>query len=99
MNLLKKEFKLSWLKLVLIIITTIFVSNLFIVIKNNTTSWIVSTNSSFEEQYNTAKKWWNQLDICTMSKIVKTSYLQANDDKNYKKWMEIEKIECDKLIK
>ena len=22
-----------------------------------------------------------------MAKIVKTSYLQANDDKNYKKWM------------
>lgn len=48
---------------------------------------------------NNTKSWWNQLDICTMAKIVKTSYLQINDNENYKKWMWIEKEECDKLIK
>jgi len=104
MDFLKKEFKLNWLQIILIIIWTFFIS--ILLVNNIKITWYNTSNISknninnnFESQYFTAKSWWNQLDICTMAKIVKTSYLQANDDKNYAKWMKIEKDECDKLIK
>lgn len=105
MDFLKKEFKLYWFQIILIIIWTFSIS-LILTNNINIKNWYDSknitkdsTNNNFEAQYITAKSWWNQLDICTMAKIVKTSYLQINDNENYKKWMWIEKEECDKLIK
>lgn len=99
MNLLKKEFQVSWLKIIMIIFITFIWSYFFVNIKSSNENYLNPTNNSFEEQYNTAKKWWNLLDICTMSKIVKTSYMQANDDENYAKWMKISEDDCNKLLK
>lgn len=105
MGFLKKEFKLYWFQIILIIIWTFSIS-LILTNNINIKNWYDSknitkdsTNNNFEAQYITAKSWWNQLDICTMAKIVNISYLQINDNENYKKWMWIEKEECDKLIK
>ncbi|NVP17415.1 hypothetical protein HUU51_01730 [Candidatus Gracilibacteria bacterium] len=105
MGFLKKEFKLYGFQIILIIIGTFSISLILtnnINIKNGYDSKNItkdSTNNNFEAQYITAKSGGNQLDICTMAKIVNISYLQINDNENYKKWMGIEKEECDKLIK
>lgn len=50
--------------------------------------------SSFEEQYNLARKAGNVMDICVQAGLVKAAYLQAKDEKNYAKWTQNEAHDC-----
>jgi len=44
-----------------------------------------------EKQYEIAKKNGEDMDAYIQAGIVAASYLQANDEENYKKWKKIEK--------
>ena len=48
----------------------------------------------FEKQYNMAKTSGTKIDICVRAGLVAEGYLQAQDQKNYRKWKAIQKRDC-----
>lgn len=47
------------------------------------------------KQYEIAKRNGTQMDVCANAGMVKAAFLQAKDETNYSKWVEIEKQDCE----
>ncbi len=52
--------------------------------------------TDFVEQYNIAKRQGDPMQICVQAGLVSSAYLQAKDEKNYQKWKDIEKADCER---
>lgn len=51
-------------------------------------------SSDMVKQYEIAKSHGDKMQICVQAGIVSASFLQAQDDANYKKWKSIEDADC-----
>lgn len=53
--------------------------------------------SDYAAQYEIAKKGGDVADICGQAQLAAASFLQSQDEANYKKWKAIESKDCAKL--
>lgn len=53
--------------------------------------------TDYAAQYEIAKKGGDISDICAQAQLAAASFLQSQDEANYKKWKAIESKDCPKL--
>lgn len=66
---------------------------IYVIVPNDKTIENMVANDAVK-QYDIAKNQGDKIQICVQAGLVSASYLQAQDETNYRKWKDIESQDC-----